>query len=236
MPSLSALFLGLGLTTLLQLSAAAPTPAGVAVDCTLPIQRTTTPTLPLSGDAVELPSPNANLTLQYVAIGRGIQNYTCASTTATPSSIGAIATLFDATALAYLDEAMLHTIPGIIVNMPLPSTSTLVLPSILRADVLGHHYFDAALTPTFDLSSVGKILFGGKTGDIKAPSTASKGPAGTGAVDWLQLTAKSTYVSEGLSLAYRVETAGGVGLSCNTSTSTTAVQSVQYAAEYWFYF
>jgi hypothetical protein len=175
------------------------------------------------------------LTLVAVAIGRGIQNYTCASTTATPSSIGALATLFDATALAYLDESLLHTIPGIIVNMPLPSTSTLVLPSILRAAVLGHHYFDASLTPTFDLSSVGKILFAGKTGDIKAPLTAPKGPAGSGAVDWLQLTAKSTYVSEGLSLAYRVETAGGVGLSCNTSTSPTAVQSVQYAAEYWFY-
>jgi hypothetical protein len=116
--------------------------------------------------------------------------------------------------------------------MPLPSSSTLVLPSILRAAELGHHYFDAALTPTFDLSSVGKILYAGKTGDIKAPSTASKGPAGTGAVDWLQLTAKSTYESVGLSLAYRVETAGGVGLSCSTSTSTTAVQSVQYAAEY----
>jgi hypothetical protein len=120
--------------------------------------------------------------------------------------------------------------------MPIPTAPTLLLPGLLRADVLGHHFFDAFLTPTFDLSSVGKILYAGKTADIKAPLTASKGPAGTGAVDWLQLKAKSTYTSVELSVAYRVETAGGVAFSCNTSTSPTAVQSVQYAAEYWFYY
>lgn len=77
-----------------------------------------------------------------------------------------------------------------------------------------------------------KILFAGKTGDVKAPSTASKGPSGTGAVDWLQLTAKpAPYVSAGLSVAYRVVTAGGVAPAC-TAAGTL---SVQYAAEYWFY-
>jgi Protein of unknown function (DUF3455) len=97
--------------------------------------------------------------------------------------------------------------------------------------VLGHHFFDSTGTPTFDLCSVNKILYGMKTGDIKAPATANNGPAGTGAVDWLQLTAKAGYTSVGLSLAYRVVTAGGEPSTCTVA----GVMTVQYAAEYWFY-
>jgi hypothetical protein len=143
--------------------------------------------------------------------------------------LGAVATLFDATKLAYYDELALHSIPPIAVYIPL-----------LRLDlplpfgdivVLGHRFFDNTGTPTFDLQSVNKILYGTKMGDIKAPATANKGPAGTGAVDWLLLTAKAGYGSVGLSLAYRVVTAGGEPPNCTVAGTMT----VQYAAEYWFY-
>lgn len=99
--------------------------------------------------------------------------------------------------------------------------------------VLGNHYFDAAGVPVFDLSTQSKILYSNKTENVKAPATASKGPMGTGAVDWLKLIAKLNYVhtSVGLEAVYRIETAGGVTSACNG----TGVISVPYAAEYWFY-
>jgi hypothetical protein len=97
---------------------------------------------------------------------------------------------------------------------------------------LGHHFFDSAGTPTFDLASVNKILYGKKNGDVLAPADASKGPAGTGAVDWLSLIAKPGYTSVGLGQVYRVETAGGAAPAVCPSAG---VISVQYSAEYWFY-
>jgi len=204
-----------------------------------------TPTPPLSGglyyifckilhfqlifgtlDATELPS--TNLTLQYVAIGRGTQNYTCASSSSLPVPQGAVATLFDLNWLAYHNEPLLNTIPPVAVYLPLqPYGFGLTFP----VAVLGQHFFDSTGTPTFDLYSVNKALYGSKTGDIKAPAAANKGPAGTGAVDWLQLTANAGYESNGLSLAYRVVTAGGQPFNCTVAGAIT----VQYAAEYWFY-
>lgn len=114
---------------------------------------------------------------------------------------------------------------------PCPTTSLRLASWPIPLPILGHHFFNSASTPTFDLSSVGKILFGAKTGDIKAPATANKGPAGTGAVDWLSLDRNAKYTSVGLELVYRVVTAGGGTPAC---TATGEVE-IQYAAEYWFY-
>jgi hypothetical protein len=142
-----------------------------------------------------------------------------------------VATLFDATALAYSNENLLNTLPGLVVYLPLPSSSFLEAAGS-HLDVLGHHYFDSAGTPTFNLSAINKIGFVGKTATISAPASANKGPAGTGAVAWLQLIAKSTYTSVGINTVYRVETAGGnPELNC----TATGVISIPYAAEYWFY-
>ena len=76
-------------------------------------------------------------------------------------------------------------------------------------------------------------MFGKKTGDISAPANASAGPAGTGAVDWLQLVPKPAPYSPsvGLGAVYRVETAGGKPTACTAA----GVISVQYSAEYWFF-
>jgi hypothetical protein len=179
--------------------------------------------LTLLVDTIELPT--TDLSLQYVAIGRGTQNYTCTTSNAQPVLLGALATLFDATKPAYANESALNAIPAVAVYIP----------QELQGDglVLGYHFFDHAGTPTFNLSSVDKILYGAKTGDIKAPATANKGPAGTGAVDWLQLTAKTGYKSIGCSLVYRVVTAGG---AAPTSCAMAGVVIVEYAAEYWFYY
>jgi len=201
---------------------------------TIPIAKTNpttnacgTPSLPVNGGATELPAPNG--TLAYVALGRGIQNYTCSAVGATPVAIGAIATLYDATNLAECDTASFDTVPGVAVYTALPSSSNV---SFMGLNVLGKHFFGADSTPTFDLTSVSKILYASKAGDIAAPSNASRGPADTGAVDWLKLTAKTGYASVGLTEVYRVETAGGSSINPCT---TAGVESVQYAAQYWFY-
>jgi len=227
MPSLRSICVGLLLTPLLQLSAAAPAapPGPPGPKCATPGE----PALPKSGNAVELPA--STLALKYVVIGRGIQNYTCASSTSTALAIGAIATLYDATPLAYVSLPALHAIPPMFVNMPVPASSSSPLNlanTILKP--LGHHYFDAAGTPVFDLSSVNKSLFAAKAGNTTAPATASKGPGGQGAVDWLYLKSKPSYTSVGVSEVYRVVTAGGKAV-CKEA----GAQSVQYAAEYWFY-
>ena len=166
-----------------------------------------------------------------MAIGRGVQNYTCATASSIPVALGALATLFDATALAYSNENLLNTLPGLIVYLPLPSSGNLATAGCFL-DILGHHYFDSAGTPTFNLSTLNKIGYVGKAASINAPASANKGPAGTGAVPWLQLNKKSGYASVGISQVYRVETAGG-----NPELTCTAagVMSIPYGAEYWFY-
>ena len=127
------------------------------------------------------------------------------------------------------NEAAFNALPPLAVYAPLPN-----LPGPISSFVvLGHHYFGADGTPTFDLTAKNQILYGKKNGDILAPSTANKGPAGTGAVDWLQLTAKPGYGSSvGLETVYRVVTAGG---NPPAVCPSVGVISVQYAAEYWFF-
>ncbi|KAB8294892.1 hypothetical protein EYC80_006852 [Monilinia laxa] len=185
----------------------------------------TVPTLPLG--ASELPAPTG--TLAYVALGRGIQNYTCSAIGATPAAIGAVASLYDATEFAKCDGTTFTQFPNIAVYTNLPSSSSA---SFMGLKALGKHFFDASGTPTFDLSAVSKILYATKTGDIAAPINASPGPADTGAVDWLSLAAKGTYTSVGLAEVYRVETAGG---NPTKPCVTVGVESVPYAAQYWFY-
>lgn len=244
-------------------------------DCT---GSTPTPTLPSTG-STDLPSPSSNLTLKYIAIGHGIQNYTCASTDATAVNVGALAVLYDITPLypgtpntglsSYSFNALSSTVlwsQDIPLNLVDPeagkssSTSTYFPETDYQADdsdpfpsppadlslgsqgvsakYLGHHYFDANSSPTFDLAAAAGLFFSGaKTGDVKAPADADKGILDTGAVDWLQLGDNGRGLSEGVSIVYRVETAGGVAEACSVSGANAAgeVFSVPYAAQYWFY-
>lgn len=227
--------------------------------------------------ATDLTAPDTNLTLKYLAVGHGIQNYTCASTTATAVNIGALAVLYDATALyssssyANLSSTVLwdQAIPLNLANPsaagpvsttsgktaanfsetdyqadaanPFPSTpaSLALVAQQVSAPFLGHHYFDANSSPTFDLSgSTDKLYFSGaKIGDVKAPTTADTGILATGAVDWLELGDNGRGLSVGVSNVYRVVTAGGVAEACSVSGVNPSGQvfSVPYVAQYWFY-
>lgn len=235
MPSIRSLipFVGLALTALLQVTSAIPTPvistaAGVD-DCPDFPSGVATPTVPVDGASGDLPT--TNLTLVAVAIGRGIQNYTCAAANSTGVAIGAIATLYDATPVAMADEATLNTLPALAVFEALPAAGAPLTVSGHTFPRIGNHFFDIAGTPTFELTALNKVLFGLKADSVTAPTGSSEGPDGTAAVAWLYLTAHTGYTSVGLTEAYRVETAGGSATACTEA----GVISVQYSAQYWFY-
>ncbi|KAK6199864.1 mitogen activated protein kinase 2 [Pestalotiopsis sp. IQ-011] len=213
---------------------------------------TASPTLPSTGGTSELPA--ANGTLVAVAVGHGIQNYTCSAAGVSATSIGALAVLYDITSIyssLSSDEQD---------QLPISVLRTTDLPLNLAGDpdneyaadaadpwkadaditvdgvdeplsVLGHHFFDAALTPTFDLYNADDLLFkGAKLNGVKAPASADPGLLNTSAVDWLQLGDKGASI--GLTEVYRVVTAGGGALACEEAGQ---VFSVPYASQYWFY-
>ncbi|KAL0942885.1 malate dehydrogenase [Colletotrichum truncatum] len=216
----------------------------------------TKPTLPVNGNGVELSPPAENLVLKHIALGHGIQNYTC---TANGSDIvaqatGALAALYDATSLypnsgpgalpvdafnALTTNAVWGTqLPlnsdgvskfGASATSPFPNPGAdLQLPNIKALPHIGVHFFDSNGVPTF---KVGEDIFaGGKLEGIKAPASADVGPEKTGAVDWLLLGDKGA--SKGITTVYRVVTAGGVAHKCQTVGPS---ESVPYATYYWFF-
>lgn len=184
-------------------------------------------TLTIPGSA-SLPSPTG--TLKYITLGRGTQNYTCASPTSTPVPIGAAAALFDVAQLLTAasvakNQATLNTLPNTLIGDTVAQIAESGLPFI------GGHYFTAGGVPTWNLLGDG-LLYGASVGDIPAPLGANAGPQGYGAVDWKALTGVAGSV--GLTEVYRVETAGGEApASCSGGLGATI--QIQYAATYWFY-
>ncbi|EMR72245.1 putative malate dehydrogenase protein [Eutypa lata UCREL1] len=119
-------------------------------------------------------------------------------------------------------------------SAPFPPDADLALEGVNGTlKFLGHHYFDATGTPTFDLhGDAAKPVFKGKKDDgIKAPADADPGLTDSGAVDWLRLSDKGTSTG-GLSLVFRVYTAGGNAAPCTEAGQT---DSVPYTAMYWVY-
>lgn len=117
---------------------------------------------------------------------------------------------------------------------PFPSPpADLQLPGLPAIKFLGHHYFDSTSTPMFDLVPAGLRASVVKLDGVGAPDRADRGPMGTGAVQWLRLGDSGLGLSDGVTIVYRVLTAGGVALPC--SVTGPVVQSVPYATYYWFY-
>ncbi|RSL55892.1 hypothetical protein CEP54_009149 [Fusarium duplospermum] len=210
------------------------------------------PVLPQTG-AEELQSPPQGATLKHIALGFGIQNYTCKGEGSDATAAGALAMLYDVTHLypgqsrgslsqekwAALTATALssHEIPlnlntygvGASSINPFPQNAPLELDGYRKIPFAGHHYFNANGVPTFDLTQDQQLLFGKKVAGVKAPTSASAGPDGTGAVDWLYLgDAGGSY---GVTSVYRVFTAGGNAHGCKS----TGTDSTSYTAMYWFY-
>lgn len=199
------------------------------------------PILPLNGGERELPSPPPNATLKHIALGVGIQNYTCTGANAQPTLQGAVAMLYDITNRYPTQEstkALWAALPmwsrnspsplnmspdGIGASSvdPFPQDEDFVSTTFGSLPFLGHHYFNAAGVPVFDLKTTNEIMFSKKVDGIKAPYVSD--------VDWLYLGDAGGSV--GVHHVYRVTTAGGVSYGC----SAQGVHSVAYGTMYWFY-
>lgn len=208
----------------------------------------------------DLPSPPSNLTLKHIALGFGIQNYSCAHLGAAPAATGALAMLYDIADLypgqgpsslppqefanlsaraLWSQGVPLHMDPlraepsarGASQTEPFPPGNPLRLGGALPPlPFLGHHFFDSRGVPTFVLDDGNINLPSAKLNAVAAPGDADAGPDGTGAVPWLYLGAKPG--AHGAKYVYRVLTAGGVSHGCSHSTGD---DSTSYAATYWFY-
>jgi hypothetical protein len=181
-----------------------------------------------------LPPVSAGLTLKHVAIGRGTQNYTCSTTNATaaPVSIGAFATLYNATCVASTYPDLLTALPNVALQFNLTSNDQATLsPSYLA--ISGHHYFSNTTTPTFDLDTASLNLgFApcSKNNTVNAPPGAplGQGGEGNGSVAWLKLLTRDGSTGN-LEEVYRVNTAGGNPPA--TCAGMPATFEVQYASE-----
>lgn len=180
-----------------------------------------------------LPAPSEGLVLKHVAIGRGTQNYTCATTNATapPAAVGAVATLYNASCVASTYPDLLALLPSVALQFNLTSNDQ---PSLTPSNlaISGHHFFTNATTPKFDLDTTAMQLGVApcaKNNSVAAPAGAVKGQydQGFGAVPWLKLI---THGATGnLEEVYRVNTAGGNPPA--TCAGMPAAFEVEYASE-----
>ena len=195
-------------------------------------------TLKLPSSGLQDPtSISPKVSLKYIALGVGTQNYTCAampnSATATPVQVGAKAVLFDVGAFFQKLPIMVNSLPPLALGL-YAMTGQPDMSGITGGGVLGDHYFNAAGQPVFDLTKVGAKLTVKKLANVAAPADACPGPKNAGAVDWLQLTDVGGGVSYGgVSYVYRVVTAGGNKPA--TCTGKTGTFEVPYTTEYWYY-
>ncbi|KAM0453241.1 hypothetical protein ACHAPV_009035 [Trichoderma viride] len=185
-----------------------------------------------------LPPPSAGLTLHHVAVGRGTQNYTCdtSNPSSAPVAVGALATLFNVSCVAAINEDLLEKIPAMAVNFNFDAvTSTGSLGPMSPPPISGHHFFVDSTTPFFNLDTptlnIGTVPTS-KNNTVAAPATAAKGPSGSSAVPWLKLLAKDG-ATGGIKEVYRIDTAGGSAPA--TCQGQPANIEVQYSAVYWFW-
>jgi hypothetical protein len=215
-------------------------------------------TLPKIGGGQELAAPAPNLVLKKIAIGHGIQNYSCETTAGDANATGALAILHDVTSLypgtkqSGVKQNVWDSMPANLLwktpfplnklanseygadpSTPFPAAADLSLEGVPAAKFLGHHFFDTAGVPVFDLAAAGLKATVKKIDGKTAPANADKGIIGTGAVAWLLLDDNGKGQSQGVSSVFRVITAGGNPRSC--SVAGVGVQSVPYATYYWFF-
>ncbi|CCX15900.1 Similar to predicted protein [Aspergillus terreus NIH2624]; acc. no. XP_001208731 [Pyronema omphalodes CBS 100304] len=187
----------------------------------------------------ELSNPSKSYPVRVV-IGRGTQNYTCASSSESdvPVATGAKAHLYDASCLAQYAPEILHSLPSALLDIDKGKTGRFITKQASMwagedTDInVGVHIFNAEKTPIFDYAKQepNDIFYGKKNEGVKAPNKANKGEYG--AVDWLLLGAVQTGEVK-YSAAYRVVTAGGSPPP--TCKGMKKNFEVTYATEYWFY-
>ncbi|KAH6621940.1 hypothetical protein C7974DRAFT_456725, partial [Boeremia exigua] len=162
-----------------------------------------------------LPAPDG-LTLKYVVLGIGTQNYTCGDDeSAAPGTTGATAALYDIGTPLSTSPFARWTLPSI---SPLalslssrPSAFTQNLQSLGYSHLIGHHFF-AGASPVFALDQLASpypFTALGKVAETDAPAASCPGTKGEGAIKWLLLKDAKGLSRGGIDTVYRIETAGG---------------------------
>ncbi|KAF2845962.1 hypothetical protein T440DRAFT_482986 [Plenodomus tracheiphilus IPT5] len=189
------------------------------------LSKVTLPTAP-----TPLSPVSSGLTLRHIAIGRGTQNYTCASASATevPKAVGAVASLFNATCdAARLNTNVLADVTRLALNYAIPTAPE------AEKRLSGHHEFTAAGVPLFNLvtpnANLGYVMAKPDVVKSAAPEGAALGANGLGSVAWIKLSAVEGDYKE----VYRVHTAGGV--APKNCSGLAGSFTVEYSAQYWFY-
>ncbi|PHH62957.1 hypothetical protein CDD81_6382 [Ophiocordyceps australis] len=236
------------------LSAAAPA-------CTAP-DTPSAPVLPTTGNDKDLPSPPANVSLKYIALGFGIQNYTCHSLGSSPVATGALAMLYDITRL-YPHQSSSSLSPQTFSQMPIWALAERdpplnfaspgygrVDPSSPGASLSRPFPPDAPLKLSglpllpflghhfFDAHGVPTFVL--DHGRVNLPVGKVAGvPPPTNANPGPQGTGAVNWLylgpkpgAVGAQYVYRVYTAGGASHGCNSAIGD---DSTSYAATYWFY-
>ncbi|KDQ58797.1 hypothetical protein JAAARDRAFT_69216 [Jaapia argillacea MUCL 33604] len=198
-----------------------------------------------SGDAISIPSNQTQLwvnstvgTPSFIALGVGVQNYTCGNTS-TYTNVGAVAELFDISCL-YHTPIFTHLSELAYDKWnctPEVTASDIIndLSGIHNPIVLGQHYYvtnpvtGTGISPKWDFTSASEsgnpnaFVVAAKIGDLPAPT-------GKTDVDWVQLKAIQGDLA---SYVFRVATKGGQPpASC---TPGSPLLSVKYTAQYWLY-
>nr|XP_019012364.1 uncharacterized protein I206_03211 [Kwoniella pini CBS 10737]OCF51145.1 hypothetical protein I206_03211 [Kwoniella pini CBS 10737] len=183
-------------------------------------------TVPLNGqDGLSVP---AGQVVSNVAVGRGIQNYTCSS--GAYVSAGALANLFDMSCVFSMSSGFIEAsqVSGLLPKM---AFSALSFPDAGGLPIAMHHLFvgtpgsetRGAISPEF-ATNADKVIVS-KVAAFNDPSNSSVN------VPWLQLSALKDQGSLAKSV-FRLNTVNGQPpASCVTEGEQL---SVQYAAMYWF--
>ncbi|KAF7336175.1 hypothetical protein MVEN_02165000 [Mycena venus] len=188
-----------------------------------------------SGAVMDLPSGQTQLVAPttaplYVALGVGVQNYTCNASTLKYTSTGAVASLFD---ISCIDTTpAFATIQTTAFNVwsaaPAGAPATSIGSSIGLPPVLGSHFFvtsptGTGISPEWSFTN-GQFVIGSKVGDITAPTDSATN------VDWLALNnLQGTLASK----IFRIDTVNGQPPS--SCVAGSADISVKYTAKYFLY-
>ncbi|KAJ7250606.1 hypothetical protein C8J57DRAFT_677223 [Mycena rebaudengoi] len=173
---------------------------------------------------------------RYVALGVGIQNYTCSATTLKYTSIGAVASIFDISCLKGNTFAKVQTAA----YNEWKAASAKVKASSIGARVgaptlLGNHYFvpspsGTGISPKWDFTSTGSnagnanaFVIAAKAAGIPAANTAVD-------VDWLMLNKVQGDLA---SQVFRIDTAGGQPPASCVAGSPDI--SVKYTSKYFLF-
>jgi len=193
--------------------------------------------VPATALNLQPPFPPLSTPPRYVALGVGVQNYTCNSS-GNYTSVGAVADLFDISCLYGTEEFakiqddafdIWQKCPNL---DPLNSSLKNELLKEFKIPLLGYHYFiiyNGTLRPDFDFTSTGAnkgnqdaFVVAAKAVDVPAPNSVED-------IDWLELKALAGKLADAV---YRVDTKGGQPpTNCTPGSSPI---SVKYAAKYWF--